>query len=193
MTMTKQEFDKLVTSGAEHHQKLMANQKLMAKKELTAEQFKQLTTDTVRQALEPLKQGLQHLPVKQVEVAKTPNWIADNIDTVVDLTTFDTEEPLLAAWKEAKKSQAAKERGKKVSAAQNILASAFEGRTEPTTWLKLAEAFPKFVEARIEDAVRVQLEEDKAFVRSSLKEKYAPQLQAVEAAIQYFKDSEVSK
>ena len=174
--------DKDARVVAEHHKAYMAAKK--QPKELTQAEFVKLVDGAVEQAFK--KADFQHLQVKEVEVSKTPNWIADNIETIVNLIDFDSKESLLEAWKNAKATQAKNDKIKKVSDAINILSSTFEGRTE--SWLELAKEFPKFVEKRIDEAVRVQLNEDKEAARTELKEKYASQLKAVEVAIPFFKE-----
>jgi hypothetical protein len=177
---------------AAHHKAYMAAKEKQPK-ELTKEDFKKLVDDTIKQGLEPFKAQLQHLSIKEVEVSRTPNWIDDNIDVIVNLTDFDTEEALLEAWKNAKTTQAKNEKIKKVSDALNILSTTCGETFEEVDgkadfWIKVAEQFPSFIQSRIEEAVRVQLEEDKEAVRVELRQKYASQLKVVEVAIPFFKE-----
>jgi hypothetical protein len=153
--------------------------------------------------------------IVEKEVRKESAYNEENIDTIANLADFDSEKQMLEAWREAKKVQANKERTKKILNAQSLLASTFGQNFEsfepfPTLeelkakvmsdyertqaskewqfWLKAAEQYPSFVERRVQDAVRVQLEEDKELVRVELKEKYQKQLDVVAAALPYFKE-----
>jgi hypothetical protein len=169
---------------------------------------------TVHQVIIEVDKGVPYKVVEK-EVRRDSAYTAENIDTIANLADFDSEEKVLDAWREAKKITANKERTKAILNAQRLLSSAFsqsfesfepfptleelkaktmsdyeraEASKEWQFWLKASAEFPKFVERRINEAVKVQLEEDKAAVRAELAGKYAAQLKVVETALPHFKE-----
>ena len=100
---------------------------------MNEKEFEQLLKITINNAVkkelgevvQDVKQIMsQPQPVKVEEIAKTPNWIEENIDTIADLGTFETEESMLKAWREARKIKKAKNEQKSVMEALNIIAAA---------------------------------------------------------------------
>jgi len=100
---------------------------------MNEKEFEQLLKITINNAVkkelgevvQDVKQIMsQPQPVKVEEIAKTPNWIEENIDTIADLGTFETEESMLKAWREARKIKKAKNEQKSVMEALEIIAAA---------------------------------------------------------------------